>query len=238
MAKSACSIDEWQKDVYNVIAESSDASSQSRWEELRLWSQIGRPYLLMILYKPSKRIPYPKSDSWMTCLKSAVQIAQGYGKQAESGDRNIKYIFEPCHQCFAAALVFLQAISYYKAEVTSTHAWEEIQIWMNTFSRFFAIISERWAAASRCLEEYERLLAPIKREYLDLSRSKTKHVPQPTPNFGTELDELYNSWAICNSSTTTYSPDLLSGYAYSAPSQWRREFNLDLDVVMENIPRP
>jgi hypothetical protein len=236
MPKMVSSIAGWHKEVYQASSENTEICFQSRWEEMKLWSDIGHPYLLLILYKPSKRVPHPKSESWMTALFSAVQIADGYCKQAESGDGNIKYVFQPCHQCFAAALVFLQALSCCKLEIPASHTWEEIQVWMSVFSKFFSIISERWPAATRCLEEYERLLEPIKREYLDLSRSKHKHVPQQTTTLGTELGEIYNSWAVSNASSTTDSPEVLSGYAYCTPQDWKREFNLDLNVVMETIP--
>jgi hypothetical protein len=38
---------------------------------------------------------------------------------------------------------------------------------MRTFARFFATVAERWPAASRCLEEYERLLAPVRTDFVD-----------------------------------------------------------------------
>jgi hypothetical protein len=241
MRQIAVSITSWHDEVYQAAAKNTDPDLQSRWEEMMLWADIGYPYLQVLLYRPSKRIPRPSNQAWMTAFTSAVQMTVLYCKQVDSDDVKIKDVFQPCHHCFASALVFLQALVCCKLEITASHSWEKIESWMSLFSKFFSTITERWPAAARCLEEYERLLEPIKAEYLDHANSKQKSLStypssQASAALGNELGEVYHSWAASNASLAVETPEALNSYAYWTPPDWKREFNLDLSVATEAIP--
>lgn len=112
---------------------------------------------------------------------------------------------------------------------------------MDRFSRFFSTIAERWPAATRCLEEYERLLAPTKKEYVDFLAQKASFIPEQAAPIGdmvgdmyvypTDLDDAVNFWTVCNP-TTTVGPttDPLAAYAYNVSHDWNAEFNLNFGI--------
>jgi hypothetical protein len=103
----------------------------------------------------------------MKAFTAAVQVANGYWKQSNADFGNTKYAFHPCHHSFSSAVIFMQALQRCKPEIAEAYTLEQVEEYMTIFSSFFSIIAERWPAASRCLEEYERLLVPVKKEYVD-----------------------------------------------------------------------
>ncbi len=111
---------------------------------------------------------------------------------------------------------------------------------MGAFSRLFATIAERWPQASKCLDEYERLLAPIKKDYLDFVRVRNhsiSHDPelmeepihfhedlmQPTM----DLDEMIYFGSFFNPSELSVIDNNNWGYS-PAPANWNVEFDFDI----------
>ena len=69
---------------------------------------------------------------------------------------------------------------------------------MANFPRFFTTITERWPAACRCLEQYEGLLTPIKKEHIGYT-SQRVNVHWPTPS---NLDDFADVGDTMNTSVS------------------------------------
>lgn len=249
MQRIVTSITEWHHEVYQAARENTDRSFDSRWGEMKLYSDIAHPYILLLIYRPSKRNPQPTNEHWMIAFTSAIEITKGYFKQSNASFGNIKYVFHPCHHCFNAATTFLQALSRCKVEISEKFDWRQIEAWMGIFSTFFSTIAERWPAATRCLEEYERLLDPIKREYMDFLAAKAERITQQSPALGvvvhglydngiatTELGDAFSFWTAINPTTTADMTDAAGAYSFNAPQDWSTEFSLNFNAGMEVIP--
>jgi hypothetical protein len=233
---------EWQQDIYAAARANEDPGLVARWDEMTLYSRIALPYILVTLNRPSRRCPTPTTSQMMLALVKAVEVADGYFQQSEAGAGRIKYVFHPCHHVFNCALVFLQGLQRCKQEVSDAYRWEQIEEWMEVFANCFSSIAERWAAAKRCLEEYKRLLPPIKKEYADFLAQKTSFVPIPHPvadigapmyNYPTEnpapadIDEAFNIWNVFNPTTASVINEPLSAHIYNTtPRDWNAEFSL------------
>jgi hypothetical protein len=248
MQRIVAAVTEWHNEVYQSAADNKDPTLSARWQEMRLYADIVYPYILLMLYRPSKLIPQPSTDHWVEAFYRAVQIAEGYLNQSEADFSNIKYVFHPCHHCFNAAIIFLQALSRYKSVISLKYNPEQVRSWMQVFSNFFSTIKERWPAASRCSEEYERLLEPIRKEYEEFLL-RANHVPPQSPALGdptattlynypaaTEVDDTFSFWTAFNPITTVDMVDPLSAVSYNIPYDWNTEFNLNFNSGMESIP--
>jgi hypothetical protein len=241
MAKCENAVLEWHREVYAAEVANKDASFSSRWKEMLLYADIVYPYIMVTLYRPSRLIPKPTIDHLVTAFVNAVQVAEGYWQQSNADFGNIKYVFHPCHHVFNSAIVFLQALPRCRLEISERYSFQQVEDWMDRFSRFFSTIAERWPAATRCLEEYERLLAPTKKEYVDFLAQKASFIPKQAPplgdvvgglyNYRTDLDDAINFWAICNPTTTAdATTDSLAAYVYNVPHDWNAEFNLNFGI--------
>ncbi|KAF1995491.1 GAL4-like transcription factor-like protein [Amniculicola lignicola CBS 123094] len=236
---------EWHSEVYQAAAANTDPSFEARWKEMLLYADIAYPYILVTLLRPSRRIPAPTTESLLIAFVSAVQVADGYWQQSNASFGNIKYVFHPCHHSFKAAIVFLQALSRCKAEISERYTYEQVEDWMSHFSRFLETIAERWPAATRCLDEYERLLTPVKKEYIDFLVSKASKPLQHADSLDNinsglysspgELEEAFNFWTVLNPTTTTVSPDTLGAFSFNPPDDWNREFGFNFGGV-EMLP--
>ncbi|KAF2126160.1 GAL4-like transcription factor-like protein [Dothidotthia symphoricarpi CBS 119687] len=260
MQRCIADISLWQQEIYAAANMNRDPGLVARWKEMTLYSDISVPYILVTLYRPSRRIPDPNTCQMMIALVNAVKVADGYFQQSEAEAGRIKYVFHPCHHVFNCALVFLQGLQRCKQEVSQAYSWEDIEEWMHVFGKCFSRIAERWTAAQRCLEEYERLLSPIKNEYLDFlehnasllplssqapATSRGPHrysapgpssaTPPAPPSAPAKIDEAFNLWSAFNPSTTpsaTKSPSVLP---YNTPPRdWNAEFSLRYGT--ESIP--
>jgi hypothetical protein len=242
MAKCENAVVEWHNEVYAAEVENKDPSFSSQWKEMLLYADIVYPYIMVTLYRPSRRIPQPAIDHLVTAFVNAVQVAEGYWQQSNADFGNIKYVFHPCHHVFNAAIVFLQALPRCKSEISERYTFQQVEDWMDRFSRFFSTIAERWPAASRCLEEYQRLLAPTKKEYVDFLTQRASFVSEQAPpirdvvgglyNLPTaDLDDGINFWAVCNPATTAdTTTESLTPYVYNVPHDWNAEFNLNFGI--------
>ncbi|KAF1357202.1 hypothetical protein EJ07DRAFT_129527 [Lizonia empirigonia] len=242
---------QWQQEIYAAARANQDPGLLARWEEMTLYSDIVVPYVYFMLNRPSKLHPVPTTEQRMVALANAVRIAVGYFKQSEAALGRIKYVFHPCHHVFHCAIVFLEGLQYCKQEVLTTYSWEEVEESMNVFAECFRSIRERWTAATRCLEEYERTLAPVKKEYMDLYASKASitelTVPQPatpmmcSPTFhdvsglvSTEGGGL-SHWNLFNPTARSEPIEPLNAYTYTTtPRDWNAEFHLHPSVEHMN----
>jgi hypothetical protein len=237
----------WRQEIYASAHANKDHGLVQRWREMVLYSDIAVPYILVTLNRPSRRNPTPTTSQMMIALANAVKVADGYYLQSEAEAGRIKYVFHPCHHVFNCALIFLQGLQHCKQEVWDMYSWNEVEEWLHVFAKCFSSIAERWTAAKRCLEEYERLLAPIKKEYMDFLAQKASFHQPPTTlaalsdgNYYTyppldststpgaaEIDEAYNFWSVFNPTTTTDPTDAMGAPAYNVPPRdWNAEFSL------------
>jgi hypothetical protein len=242
---------EWQREIYANAKANKDRGLNARWTEMCLYSDIAFPYILSLLNRSSRRIPNPSRQQMMVALLNAVKVADGYFQQSEAEAGKIKYVFHPCHHVFNCALIFLQGLQRCKQEVANNYPWLQVEEWMRVFSKCFLSISERWAAAKRCYEEYERLLLPVKNEYIEYLDQKATFRPPslhqttsdssslydyqvPTPVL-TEVDEAYQFWTVFNPTTsTTDTSDSLGAISYNhlPPRDWNAEFSLNDNMDM------
>jgi len=236
---------QWRQEIYASAHANKDLGLVQRWKEMTLYSDIAFPYILVSLYRPSKRNPTPTTNQMMIALANAVKVADGYYQQSEAEAGRIKYVFHPCHHVFNCALIFLQGLQRCKQEVSDCYSWNQVEEWLHVFAKCFSSIAERWTAAKRCLEEFERLLAPIKKEYMDfLAQRASFHQPPmqsvaptsgqfynystlgPAPA-GAEIDEAYNFWNVFNPTTATDTTEAMGTVAYNVPPRdWNAEFSL------------
>jgi hypothetical protein len=242
---------EWRREIYTSAQANKDPGLIQRWKEMTLYSDIAYPYILVTLYRPSRRNPTPTTKQMMIALAHAVKVADGYYQQAEAEAGRIKYVFHPCHHVFNCALIFLQGLQRCKQEVSDAYSWTEVEEWMHVFGKCFNSIAERWTAAKRCSEEYDRLLAPIKKEYMDFLDQRAKlqqppvqavtSVPENLFDYSTmaqapasaDIDEAYNFWSVFNPTTTTDLIETPSAFVYNEPPQdWNAEFSLTFGVEL------
>ncbi len=241
------SIMEWRREIYASATSNKDRSLVSRWNEMCLYSDIACPYILVSLNRTSRAIPNPSSSQTLTAMHNAVKVADGYIRQFEAEAGKIKYVFHPCHQVFTCALVFLQGLQRCKSEVADSWSWEELEDWMQIFTRCFSSIAERWTAAQRCLEEYEKLLSPIKEEYVKFLTQRANLPPPPPPPLSTAapvtdqmytyststsrpagIDEAYQFWSVFNpTSSAETEARIPNAYNDLPPRDWNTEFHLN-----------
>jgi len=228
---------QWQREIYDAEAANEDPDLETRWKEMKLYSDIATPYIFVALYRPHPLNPTPTTSQQMKAFVNAVRVADGYWQQSNEDYGRIKYVFHPCHHVFACANIFLQVLQRCKQEISESYRWQDIEDQMDRFSRCFSTIAERWTAAKRCQEEYERLLVGIKEEYIEFTTQKANLVPQTQPDI---VDGLYdyryhcadlddNFWTVFNTTTTAETTDSLNADAYtSLPRNWNEEFSLEL----------
>lgn len=236
---------QWQQEIYASAQANKDPGLVQRWKEMTLYSDIAFPYILVTLYRPSRHNPTPTTDQMMISLANAVKVADGYFQQSEAEAGRIKYVFHPCHHVFNCALIFLQGLQRCKQEVSDAYSWKEVEEWMHVFAKCFSSIAERWAAAKRCLEEYDRLLIPIKKEYTEFLEQKASiqqplmqepaSIPENLYVYQTigpaeppaDIDGAYNFWSVFHPTTTTDITEAPGAFVYNAPpADWNAEFSL------------
>ncbi|KAF2248493.1 hypothetical protein BU26DRAFT_336140 [Trematosphaeria pertusa] len=240
MQRCEAAILAWRAELYGSAHANKDPGFDARWKEMTLYSDIAVPYIFVNLYRPSRRNPSPTTNQLLTVFSNAVKVADGYWQQSNADFGRIKYVFHPCHHVFNCAVNFLQALQRCKQEISERHTWCDVEEWMSTFSKCFLTIAERWTAATRCLEEYERLLAPIKKEYADFLAQKASNFvphPQPPAPMGDVVGGLYgcaaadfdalNFLTALNPTTTADATESLGAYAYNPPHDWNTEFSLN-----------
>lgn len=142
------SIVEWKADIDAAASQNEDTDMQSQFEEMVLYSTIGMDYLMVTLFRPCPLNKEPSSGQLLKAFAAAPAVARNYTKQAQAALGWSKYVFHPCHHTFSAAVVFLQALQRYKAEIAALYSWEMIERYIAEFSTFFSMVRERWPQAS------------------------------------------------------------------------------------------
>ena len=102
------------------------------------------------------------------------------------------------------------------------------------------------------MEEYERLLHPIRREYLNFLATKARKLTQ-VPSLVDRVDSIYSCpgpsnlgdsvshWTVFNpatSPTNSNTTDALGALSYNTPQDWSSEFKLNLDYKAALPGRP
>ncbi|KAF1961990.1 GAL4-like transcription factor-like protein [Byssothecium circinans] len=242
MQRCETAILEWQDEIRAASQANEDPGFVERWKEMCLYSDIAVPYIFVALYRPAPANPTPTTIQLMTAFANSVKVAQGYWQQANTDFGRIKYVFHPCHHVFNCADIFLRILQRCKQEISERYTWEQLEQMMGSFSTCFAAIAERWTVAGRCLEEYQRELAGIKKEYLDFLAQKASLVPQMPPSpMGEAMGRLYtysvpppddealNFWNVFT--TTADTLETLQAMTYNTPNDWNAEFDLNLEAM-------
>lgn len=220
----------WKAEIHQSCSRNTDPQLQLQWDEMKLYSDIATDYILVTLFRPCPRIKDPPADNLLKAFSAAVGVADGSWRQANLEFGSSKYVFHACYHSFSAAITFMQALQRIKTRIFATHTWEQVQADMETFSRFFATVAERWPAASRCLEEYERLLGPIKQEVAEFLAHSPSTMPdnlvswEPGTDTGSFLEEALNFNTFFNMMTPGLG-DTVGGYL-STPMDWD-DFSFD-----------
>lgn len=224
-------INAWKLEVHRTAHQQQDDSiAKSQWEEIRLYADIASMWILVLLYRPCPRVKTPSLQNLTKAANAAVQVADGYREQQTTRFGYLKYVFHPCHHVFSSALVFLQALQYCKAEFASLYTMQEVEEQANSFPRFFATIAERWPAASRCLEEYNRLLRPLQEEFSDFVQSRAGSIGyEAVPDERADISDSLAFWPF------TYTAAGSAGFesmdpSWSVPYDWTAEFAFDVEL--------
>lgn len=228
---------DWKSEVLGTKEQNTDPEMQLQWSEMGLYAEIATAYIIVTLFRPCPRIKEPTAENLIKAFAAAVEVANGYWQQANLDFGNSKYVFHPCHHSFSAAVVFLQALQRFKAEIAALYTSEQVESYMNTFSRFFATVAERWPAASRCLEEYERLLAPVKKDFIDFVVQKARRLSEQTSSIddlvgsigmdaATGLEEALNLGTLFSANGSGTDESL--GFHSYVPLDWNAEFDFGM----------
>ena len=242
MAHQERMILEWKAEIHEATAQNEDPSSQTQWNEMKLYSAIATDYIIVTIFRPCPRIKEPTAENLLKAFAAAVGVADGSWEQAHLEFGGSKYVFHSCYHSFSAAIAFLQALQRFKAEIAAIYTLKQVETYMNAFSRFFATVAERWPAASRCLDDYEKLLAPVKKDYTDFivqealrvseRSSLIENIDNPVDlESAMNLDEAINFATFFNATTGPGMEETLGYYSY-APVDWNAEFNFGVDKIV------
>ncbi len=232
---------EWKAEIHNGTSSNNNTSSQSQWNEMKLYSDIASDYMLVTLFRPCPRIREPTAENMIKAFLAAVGVADGSWQQANLEFGGSKYVFHSRHHSFSAAVAFLQALQRFKGEIAATYSLEQVDSYMNTFSRFFATVAERWPAASRCLEDYERLLAPVRKDFVDFLVQKARRISEQTSSidgFGGSITMVPNDtleqaleFGSLFNAISPGAEDALGYYPY-VPIDWNAEFDFGVEKIV------
>ncbi|KIW69535.1 hypothetical protein PV04_05408 [Phialophora macrospora] len=230
-------IETWGEEIQSSAASNQDATLATQWSEMSLFASIARPLMIITLFRPCPKIPDPSVSSLVKAFKAATEVAEGYYQQANMEFGSPKYTFQPCHHVFSAAGVFLHALRQVRSTIASLYTIREVESFMETFSRFFSVTAERWPAALRCLREYERLLEPLKQEYLAYAASRLLagdkfHSPEESGSRNLDLpeDSVYYVNSFIESIANTPSGGVFT-FDETVPLDWNSEFQLTMPEI-------
>ncbi|TPX16976.1 uncharacterized protein E0L32_003538 [Thyridium curvatum] len=161
----------WLQDIHHKALSNQDAQLSVKWEEMALFAEIATPLITVDLYRPCPRVKTPQLNHLLKAFEASIQVVQGYRRQASTAFGSPKYTFGPCHHVFASAMVFLHALRTCPSALRSHYSDLEMEASMTAFSDFFAVTAERWPASLKCLDEYQRILEPLKERYFEAERA-------------------------------------------------------------------
>lgn len=183
----------WKLEVHRSAAANTDIALKPRWAEMLLYADIAYEQLIVALYRPCPRVKHPRPENFMKAFDASYKVADGYFEQANLDFGSSKYVFGPCHHSFSSAMTFIQALQRCKVEISAKYTLAEVVGFMSSFSRLFATTAERWPTALRFLEEYERVLASIKKEYITFIVQSKPKVTISQPELVLPMDEVQDS---------------------------------------------
>ena len=228
----------WREEIRQLTTTNTLPCFQSQYDELLLWSEIGYPYLLVLLYGPSDRVKNPTRPSLMKAFRASVRVASGFWENSNTEFGHIKYTFHPCYQTWSAAIAFLQALQNCQAEISEWYSLQEVEDHAHCFSRLFSTIAERWGAVRRCLEEFNRLAVPIKQSFAEFLAQRNDSLLQLTMQ---DPCSSANQLAIDTIDYLNFTP-ILDPFSYGPeeawvlpttvmPDNWDVEFGFAMDNV-------
>jgi hypothetical protein len=218
-------LEEWQEEINFAAACSKDESKRTLWDEMKLYSEIGYHRILVCLFGPCPRLPTRSRSDLLKAFAAAVCVATAYHKQANSEGGHIKYVFHSCYHTFQSAFVFLQALQICKDDIIESHSFTEIENSLDCFATLFSTMAERWPAVSRCSQEFEQLLRPIKDEYTNFVFERASN-----PNYDTPVQNGWRNFSDDPSKENLY--DNLYDVPYDVPYDWNVEFGFGIDPVL------
>lgn len=219
IAKIEKSVEEWLQEINLAAACSKDESKRSLWDELKLYGEIGYHYVLVCLFGPCPRLPTRSRRDLLKAFAAAVCVASRYHDQANSACGHIKYVFHSCYHSFSSAITFLQALQVCKDDIFDSHTFTEIENSLNSFATLFSTMAERWPAVSRCSQEFEQLLRPIKDDYTNFIFERTSN-----PSYDTLVQ---NGWRTIVDDT---GKENLFHNFNEVPYDWNVEFGFGIDA--------
>ncbi|KAK5467797.1 hypothetical protein LTS15_000770 [Exophiala xenobiotica] len=243
LLKTEEEIRSWNEEVHQTAQLNQDPAIKSQWDELELYADIAYNYILVLLFRPCPRLKTPSRQNLMKAFTASVEVATGYWRQANTEFGYMKYVFHPCHHTFSSAVAFLQALQYCRTEIADSYTTEEVEEFMERFSRFFSTISERWPAATQSLHEYERLLGPIKQDYYDFLLQRKQSTAEMDMlqddsineylDGATDLRDPFEVWPVFNPLFGVNGTDNFDAYSY-LPYDWNAEFGFGMDLTLSN----
>lgn len=127
MHRMEASINTWHDEVRLSAALNTDPTKKSQWEEMCLYADIARDYIIVTLFRPNPRVKEPRCENLMKAFIAGVGVADGYWKQSNLEFGNSKYVFHPCYHTFSGAVVFLQALQRCKNTIHLTYTVERLR---------------------------------------------------------------------------------------------------------------
>ncbi|TID22907.1 hypothetical protein E2P81_ATG02038 [Venturia nashicola] len=226
------SILEWKANIDAAASQNEDSDMQAQFQEMVLYSTIATDYIIVTLYRPCPLNKEPSAGQLLKAFAAAPAVARNYTRQAQAALGWSKYVFHPCHHSFSAAVVFLQALQRYKAEIAALYSWDMIETYIAEFSTFFTMVQERWPQASGCLNEWEKLLAPVKKEYTEFLQERSRRASQVTLEALASLIDVESSDGFLEEALNfdvfkSADPGAEDLFGYM-PNDWNAEFSFGM----------
>ncbi|KAL2398516.1 hypothetical protein ABEF93_000761 [Exophiala dermatitidis] len=124
------------------------------------WTETAYHNALTYLHRPSPLTPKPTARSLLIAFENACAVASSYGRDIQGG-----YFRRPwlaAHHTFASAVIVLFCLRHGSQAILTKFSPREISEMASLFARNLqSVSSEYWPEVSRCLEVYNRLLAPL-----------------------------------------------------------------------------
>lgn len=236
---------EWLQEVQKSASDNKDPSIKSQWEEMVLYADVAYHLEITLLYAPSPRRKHLNRQNCSRVFESGVRVATAYTEYLNTEFGYVKYVFHACYHTFSAAVAFLQVLQTCKLDIAELYALQEIEDRASSFSKLFSTVSERWPASLRCLQEYNRLLGPIMKEYSEFLLSHTEAwnlpaslestEPSTDPSASVDVAEPFNIVSLFNPFIDATAIGLLDPYM-SMPYDWNAEFEFGMEMTESASP--
>jgi hypothetical protein len=207
-------------------------------QEMHLYADIAHAYIIVTLFRPAPRVKEPSCENLMKAFIAGVNVAKGYLSQSNLAFGNSKFVFHTCYHTFSAAVVFLQALDRCKHLICLRYTVDQVDDFISVFSKEFTATAERWPAASRCLEEFEKLMVPVKRKFIDFALNEARMISnEMAANPSLTVDEEALQPALYSDELMDFQSlfphDVFNtqdplGIPFTIPSDWGIEFDFGM----------